>query len=170
MNEWLESLQSLQLSYLIIAALCAIVVVLVMMQIALSVKLSRLKKTFVKMKNSTNMANVEQLLDDYKQTIEQTILQAESQQTRIEAIESTLKSMSSKISVKRYNAFGERGNDLSFSVAFMSEQQDGVVLSGIHNREETHMYAKPIVRGKSEYRLTPEEEEVINQCSELVLK
>ncbi|PWI56840.1 hypothetical protein BM613_11735 [Sulfoacidibacillus thermotolerans] len=63
--------------------------------------------------------------------------------------------------VLRYNAFGEKGNDLSFSVAFLDEKGTGAVISSIFGRDESRVYAKPIVEKKSNYALTNEEQEVI---------
>jgi hypothetical protein len=76
-----------------------------------------------------------------------------------------LKKMKSKVGIHRYNAFSDTGSDLSFSVAILDEYQDGVLLTGIHNREQTYIYAKPIQRGQSQYTLSPEEKEAIIQTS-----
>ncbi len=61
----------------------------------------------------------------------------------------------------RYNAFAEAGNDLSFSMAMLDEDGNGMVLSSIYGREESRVYAKPFVKGESTYPLTPEEKTVI---------
>lgn len=69
--------------------------------------------------------------------------------------------MKSKVAMKRYNAFGERGNDLSFSLAILDDNHSGIVLSSLHNRENSYIYAKPLEKGESPYPLSPEEKEVI---------
>jgi len=167
LNEWANSLQPV---YLLAAGIviALMFVILLIVVIALSVKLSKLRKTYEKMMGELNVTNLEQVLFDYKNKIDTAVASLQTESARIDRIESSMQTMVSKIGVVRYNAFGERGSDLSFSVAILSEKQDGVVLSGIHNRDETHMYAKPISGGQSAYRLTPEEKEAINQCSELV--
>jgi hypothetical protein len=35
------------------------------------------------------------------------------------------------------------------------------VLSSIHHREQARVYAKPLVGGRSEFELSPEEEEAV---------
>ncbi|RKN86047.1 DUF4446 family protein [Paenibacillus ginsengarvi] len=150
------------------AVLALLFIVVLIVLIALSVKLSRLRKSYEEMMGGVNETNIEQMLLEYKQKIDMAVASHETQNRRISDIESKLKTVTSKIGVVRYNAFGERGSDLSFSVAFLSDNQDGVVLSGIHNRDETHMYAKPISAGQSVYRLTPEEKDAIIQSLELV--
>lgn len=64
--------------------------------------------------------------------------------------------------VARYNAFGEKGNDLSFSVSFLDERGTGTVMSSIFGRDESRVYAKPINARQSTYTLTNEEQEVIS--------
>lgn len=74
------------------------------------------------------------------------------------------KKMKARTAIVRYNAFHETGSDLSFSIAIVDEAGNGLVLTGIHNRAETQMYAKPLENGKSKYSLSPEEIEAINQA------
>lgn len=167
MNEWVELL--LEPTYLLIIALFVIIILGIAI-IALWAKLNRLRKTYVKMMGSMNITDLEQVLTQLKENVELAAARTEAQDVRLDTMESAMKSMNSRVGVKRFNAFGDLGSDMSFSVALLSEQQDGVVLTGIHSRNETYMYAKPIVRGKSDYRLTPEEEEAISQCAQPELK
>ncbi|MNG37637.1 hypothetical protein D3C84_1250500 [compost metagenome] len=81
-----------------------------------------------------------------------------------------MKKKKGNIGIHRYNAFAERGNDLSFSIAVIDDAEDGMVLSGIHGRENTFVYAKPVQEGQSKYPLTPEEIEAINLASQRALK
>jgi hypothetical protein len=159
-NEWVELLQP---SYLLIIALF-IIILLGIVLIAMWVKLNKLRKTYVKMMDSMNVTNLEQVLIQLRETIESTAEKSEAQQNRLNAVETAMKKMQSRVGITRYNAFGDLSSNLSFSIALMNELQDGVVLTGIHNRDETHMYAKPIAGGQSEYRLSPEEKEAISQC------
>ncbi|MNC83530.1 hypothetical protein D3C75_1375330 [compost metagenome] len=46
-------------------------------------------------------------------------------------------------------------------MAILNDYRDGVVLTGIHSREQTFMYAKPLTKGESTYALSPEEKKVI---------
>ena len=43
------------------------------------------------------------------------------------------------------------------------EENNGVVLSSIYGREENRCYAKPVIAGKSQYVLSKEEQEVLQQ-------
>lgn len=66
--------------------------------------------------------------------------------------------------VVRYQAIANMGADLSYTVALLDEQNDGVVLNGIYGRDGCYTYAKPINAGKSTYNLSEEEIQAIEQA------
>ncbi len=65
------------------------------------------------------------------------------------------------VAVVRYDAFGDMGGRLSFSVALLDDTGDGLVLTSINGRTETRTYSKGIKGGGSDAPLSPEEEQVI---------
>lgn len=68
-----------------------------------------------------------------------------------------------KIAIKRYNPFSGVGGDQSFSIALLDENNDGMIISSLFSQEGNRVYAKPVKKGASEYTLSGEEEEVMNQ-------
>ena len=66
-----------------------------------------------------------------------------------------------KIGMLRFNPFNETGGDNSFTISLLDGNSDGVVLTGLHTREKTRMYAKEIERGTSKHELSKEEKKVI---------
>ena len=64
--------------------------------------------------------------------------------------------------VIRYKAFEDVGSDLSFSVALLDGENNGVILTGIYGRDYSTTYAKPIDKGISRYDLSEEELHVLN--------
>jgi hypothetical protein len=79
----------------------------------------------------------------------------------VEQLYMLLESCIQKVAVIRYNAFQNVGNDLSFSVALLDSEDNGVVISGIYGRDSSTTYLKPISAGGSYYVLTEEEEDAI---------
>lgn len=65
------------------------------------------------------------------------------------------------LAVVRYDAFGDMGGHLSWSVALLDDAGDGVVLSSIHGRSDARTYAKSISGWTCEQQLSPEEDEAI---------
>jgi hypothetical protein len=68
------------------------------------------------------------------------------------------------LSVVRYDAFGDMGGHLSWSLALLDDAGHGVVLTSISGRSEARTYAKSIADWTSEQQLSPEEEEAISHA------
>ena len=65
------------------------------------------------------------------------------------------------LSVVRYDAFGDVGGHLSWSIALLDDAGHGVVLTSIHGRSDARTYAKSITGWACEQQLSPEEDEAI---------
>ncbi len=77
---------------------------------------------------------------------------------------------SQKISIVRFNPFGDTGGDQSFVLAVLDAHDSGYVLTSIHGREGTRVYVKPIDEGKSKYTLSEEEQKALKQAAKRVPK
>jgi len=69
-----------------------------------------------------------------------------------------------KIGFMRFNPFNETGGEHSFSLAILDGESSGVVITGLHARERTRIYVKPVKKGESSYELSREEERAIEQA------
>ena len=65
------------------------------------------------------------------------------------------------LAVVRYDAFGDMGGHLSWSLALLDDAGDGVVLTSIHGRSDARTYAKSVSSWTCEQQLSPEEHEAI---------
>ncbi len=83
-------------------------------------------------------------------------LRAEVQALRMEASQALR-----HLAVVRYDAFGDMGGHLSWSMALLDDSGDGVVLTSIHGRSEARTYAKNVTGWTCEQALSPEEEEAV---------
>jgi hypothetical protein len=61
----------------------------------------------------------------------------------------------------RYDAFGDMGGQMSWSLALLDDHGNGVVLTSIHGRSDARSYAKSIASWACEQQLSPEEEDAI---------
>jgi hypothetical protein len=130
------------------------------------IKLSKMRRRYNEMINGGRPESVEQLLIGMQDNLNQLTTQNRMQQSEIEQIKKQMRKMKSNVGMQRYNAFSnDGGSDLSFSIGILDEEQNGVVLTGIHGREQTFIYAKPVDKGQSTYSLTPEEKNIIDRIS-----
>jgi len=65
------------------------------------------------------------------------------------------------LAVVRYDAFGDMGGHLSWSLALLDDAGDGVVVTSIHGRSDARTYAKNVTAWTSQQQLSPEEEEAV---------
>lgn len=64
-----------------------------------------------------------------------------------------------KIGFVKYNAFDNIGNNLSFACTILDGKNDGFCLSSVYGRNESRIFAKPIIEGKCLYGMSEEEKE-----------
>ncbi len=69
-----------------------------------------------------------------------------------------------KTSLVRFNPFDETGGDHSFSLALLNGKNTGILITGLHTRERTRLYVKPVKSGKSSYELSKEELSAIDKA------
>lgn len=79
-------------------------------------------------------------------------------------IDNNIRKCIQKVGMVRYNAFQDTGSNLSFAVALLDNNNTGIVLNGIYSRDGSNIYSKPIQQGKSDFVLSNEEKEAINQA------
>lgn len=79
-------------------------------------------------------------------------------------IQAHLSSCVSKIGLVKYNAFEGMGGNLSFALALLDSDNDGVVLNCMHTREGCFNYAKEIIGGEAYVVLSEEEKEAIKRA------
>jgi Protein of unknown function (DUF4446) len=109
------------------------------------------------------------------QSLESTLVshleQVKQVDTRLGELEAEYKRLSitgslasQKISIVRFNPFGDTGGDQSFSLAVLDAQDSGYVLTSIHGRQGTRVYVKPVDLGTSKYTLSAEEQKALSQA------
>ena len=63
---------------------------------------------------------------------------------RVDALERTARTEVPLVGFVRFNAFSDVGSDLSYALALLNRDGDGVVLSSIYSREDTRTYGKAV--------------------------
>lgn len=82
-------------------------------------------------------------------------------EARAAVLEATQKRALQRVGVVRYNPFEDTGGNQSFAIAILDMHGDGLVLSSLHARQGTRVYAKGVTRGRSDGALSTEEAEAL---------
>ncbi len=126
----------------------------------------RLRRRLDHLLRGGQATDVETLLHEQWQALREAQGGAESALARLDGVDALLRRSIQRVGVVRYNAFPGAGAELSFSVALLDAEEDGVVISGLYGREETRIYAKPVASGASRYPLSEEERAAIEAAIE----
>lgn len=118
---------------------------------------SNLKDKYKRLVKGTSGKNIESVLMEHIDKVEEVQEEFKDLHSKLDIIENRISFSIQKVGIVRYNAFNDVGSDLSYSIALLDGNNNGIVLTGIHGRTETISYAKPIKEGKSNYNLSVEE-------------
>lgn len=83
--------------------------------------------------------------------------------THVTYLDSKLKKSIRNVETVRFNPFLDQGGSHSFASAFVNDEGDGVIISGIFARDRVSTYAKPVKNGISIHELTDEEKTVLEK-------
>jgi len=98
--------------------------------------------------------------EDFKGELEEVLRVSE----RLESFRKKNLDNIQKIYLKRYNPYHDTGGDQSFSLVLLDGKLNGTILTSLHSRSGTRIYAKVIKKGESELDLSKEEKEVLKKA------
>lgn len=130
-----------------------------------NIKLKNKYNKFIK--KIGNGKNIEEDLENYMYRVERVERQNAEIISYCKNLDDEVAKCIQKVGMVRYSAFKDTGSDLSFAVAMLDENNDGIVFNGIYSREMSNIYAKPVKNGVSEYTLSEEEKEAIRRAIEM---
>lgn len=113
------------------------------------------------MKRLGNGKNLDEMLKIYISDVDAVKKDNKEIKNYYTKLDSDIASCVQKVGLVRYNAFKDVGSDLSFAIALLDANDNGVVLNGLYGSESSNIYAKPIKNKKSTYQLSDEEEYAI---------
>lgn len=80
----------------------------------------------------------------------------------LKRIEKSAEKPIQKIGIVRFNPFNETGGDQSFCLCLLDGYETGFIITGLHTRETTRVYVKPLQKAKSKYELSKEEQRALD--------
>ena len=150
-------------SFLIIIAV--IIIILLIGFITVIISLNKLNKKYKKfLEKLGNGKNLEEDLENFMYKTSRVEKQNIEIIENIKNLSSDMTKCIQKIGIVRYSAFKDTGSDLSFALALLDENNNGVVLNRIYSREMSNIYEKPVKNGKSTYTTSEEENKAIQKA------
>lgn len=147
-------------------AMAGVIVFLLIMVFYLLSKISGINKKYGILMQGSENTSLEDMFIKRLDKINDTSKNLDALHQDVQKIRKQMVGCNQKLSVVRFNAFENMGSDLSYAVAVLDENNDGVVFSSLFTRNESRNYAKPITAGTSTYTLTDEEVQAIKEAQQ----
>jgi hypothetical protein len=149
----------------ILGVMIIIIILLFIMVVILFKSVGKVESRYRKLMKGTSSNNLEEMLLERLESIQVAKEASDKALQECNKLEVKMKDCIQKVAIMRYKAFENVGSDLSFSIAMLDDNNDGVILTGIYGRQESTTYAKPIDKGISRYDLSEEELYVLDEAS-----
>ena len=152
--------------FLISFALVAIILVMLGLIINLYSELSTIKTRYKRMMGGSEGASIEQMLAAHTAEVNAAVSEYKKIQHQLDDVERLVRSSLARVAVIHFDAFEKTGQGLSWCVALLDRNNNGVIFSSICGNEAERSYVKPIEDGRvtSNYKLTKEEEQALRQA------
>lgn len=158
---------NLTMEQMLFFGLIGLSVICLVMLILLIISLCKLKKIRRRVDTLTRGKDAESLEDTIVKLFDRIeFLEDEEKNTHrdLKEVKENLKITYQKMGLVKYDAFREMSGALSYSIALLDKENNGVLISSMYSREGCYTYAKDVVGGQCELNLSEEEEEALKQA------
>jgi len=115
---------------------------------------------FQRLAKKNKKGNLQSVLDTLLKEGEKAKLDLKVLEKEISRVDKRLEKDYQKSALVKYNPFSDAGGNQSFSLVILNEVADGLMITSLHSRESTRVYAKLIVDGKPESGNLSKEEQL----------
>jgi len=124
-------------------------------------RVSRLGRRLSGLTRGGDGRSLEAILDAHLDKVFAVARELDELSARSAVLEAGARRAISRVGFVRFNPFEETGGNQSFALALTDANGDGFVVSSLHARAGTRLYAKAIVAGHSDAALSAEEAEAL---------
>ena len=153
-----------QLVFYVTIALSVVSIILAVVLIIVLCKLKTLKRRVDSLTRGKDTESLEDIIVSYLERVESLEEGEEITRAALNAIKDNLKITYQKTGLVKYDAFREMSGALSYSLALLDKENNGVLISSMYSREGCYTYAKEIIKGESKINLSEEEAEALKQA------
>ena len=129
-------------------------------------ELSTIKKRYKKMMANSEGDSIEQMLASHTSVVNEVADEHRRLKNKIDTLEELVRNSLARVAVIHFDAFEKTGQGLSYCVALLDRNNNGVIFTSICGQETERSYVKPIEEGRvgDKYKLTKEEEQALRQA------
>lgn len=144
--------------------LIVLIIALFALYISVSLKYDRLRKSYNSFMKGKDGKNLEDSLIARFADIDNLAKITKQNRADVKTMSRMSASCIQKFGIVKYDAFNELGGKLSFALALLDNNNNGLVMNAMHSREGCFTYVKEIVKGESYVELAEEEAEALDRA------
>ena len=145
----------------IVALILILFLVLLIMQIRLMGKFKKLYRTYDRFMRGKDMESMEETVLAQFERIEALEKSNQEKDRQIESIFENLQHVYQKTGLVKYDAFREMSGKLSYAVALLDKEDNGILVNSMYSREGCYSYVKTISGGKCSIEMSEEEQKAL---------
>jgi hypothetical protein len=145
----------------VVSALTAVILVLLVLALLQSVRLRRAVRAYRALVQGGGEGTLGDVLETHVGRVEDVRSRLEELDQRHADLQRRSQTSIQHIGLVRFNPFDDTGSDQSFAIALLDDRRDGLVISSLHGRSNTRVFAKPVEGGSSSHTLSDEETQAI---------
>jgi hypothetical protein len=148
----------------IVVGLVVVVFALVLAVVGLIRRARKLGRRLESITRGSDEGSLEAVLGTHLERVRQVVHDIDTVAARTAVIERDLIGSLGRVGLVRFNPFEDTGGNQSFALALLDGRGDGFIVSSLHARTGTRLYAKAVAGGASETALSEEESEALRQA------
>lgn len=148
----------------LVALLIIAVAVLLALVLVLMRQWSLLRRSVFILKKGADGKNVVELVAEHVEEVRDNTDRVNELSRKHDYVLDVLAGAVQRVAVVRFDAFEDMGGKLSYAVALLDDERNGVIFTSIYGRSENRTYAKAVAGGRSAHTLSREEDEALRRA------
>jgi len=140
---------------------CIVLLLMILMLFIQSRRIALLSERLDFLTQGADGQSLEEVLGTHLDTVTRVGHDLDDVIARIAMLEGSARVHFGRLGLVRFNPFDDTGGNQSFVLAMLDANNDGFVMSSLHSRTVTRLYAKAIFGGTSEMTLSAEETQAV---------
>ena len=148
----------------IMIGISAVLILLIILYLVCIVKMKKLRKAYNCFMKGKDMESMEEVLMKQFDRIE--VLEEADREKRkeINSLKILMQKSYQKAGLVKYDAFREMSGKLSYALALLDQNDNGVIVTSMYSRDGCLSYAKEVIMGESKINLSEEEQEALEKA------
>ena len=148
----------------LILAILIILMVLLIFCMVMVIKFNQLNEKYRESMRGNSVKSLEDRILQRFQELDKVREGLSDSNERIKILEDAKDTSFKKMAIQRYDAFNEMGGKLSYSMCLLNDENDGYIMTSMHNRDGCYTYVKEVIKGNTFVLLSDEEKAVLEEA------